>query len=128
MRDYLDNQTQFSTEEPFLEDPNRIPDEPKAYVPPVPFLKRRKTIIGITLVLVVIGLSILFGYARYVEWLRRIQEPPIVAEPARAPVTFTELAQEAEALNRELELADPEERSLVFPTIDAGIRMEARPR
>lgn len=128
MRDDIGDQTRFSTEEPFLEDPNLIPAEPKAYVPPVPFLKRRKTIVGIILLLIVLGLGTLFGYAKYVEWLRRIQEPPVVAGPTLPSVTFTELAQEAEALSRELTLADPEERALVFPTIDAGIRMEARPR
>lgn len=124
MREYIGNQTQFSTEEPFFEDPNVIPEEPKAYKPPVPFFKRRKTIIGLTLVLVVLGLGLLFGYAYYVEWLRRIQEPPIVLEPTRPPVTFTELSQEAEALRLQLKTADPEERELIFPPIDMSLRME----
>lgn len=127
MRDYLD-QTQFSTEEPFLENPNAIPEEPKEYKPPVPFFKRRKTIIGLTFLLFLLGLGILYGYTLYVEWQRRIQLPPDVVEPSRPPLTFTELSQEAEALQRELRMADPVERIIILPPLDAGIRMEARPR
>ncbi len=124
MRDYIGNQTQFSTEEPFFENPSAIPEEPKEYKPPVPFFRRRKTIVGLTIGLILLGLGALLGYSEYVAWLRRIQESPVIAEPTRPPITYTELAQEAEVLRQQLKSADPEERELIFPPIDMQLRME----
>lgn len=122
----LENQTQFTVEEPFMEDPLAPPVSNEAPKPKVPFLKRRKTIVGLLVLTLVISLGLLFGYAQYVAWQRRLSEPPVPVVPTAAPLQRSSLYEEAQALKGQLKLADPVKQELLFPQIDPELRLEEK--
>lgn len=124
----LENQTQFSVEEPFFEEPELIPGQKGMEKPHVPLLKRRKTILAILILTICASLGILFGYAQYVEWQKKLREPVPVVVPTPMQMTPSELSSEVQSLRLELKQADPVRQELLFPQIDLFLRMEEKPR
>jgi hypothetical protein len=118
------NQTQFSAEQPFFEQPIGLPQEERVVKPVVPFFKRRKTIILIITTITVILLLILFVINLIVERNRRLGKPSDVIIATPTPVTANNLQLEVEQLKQEWKAADPTQLELQPPAIDYAIRLD----
>lgn len=125
---HFENQTQFSAEEPFFENPGQVPVGEVVVKERVPLLKRRKSMIALLSVVAVSSLLLLYGYAQYVTWQRRLGTPEEIMVPTPAPLAPSELSAQAQSLRAELKLADPVKQELLFPQIDLSLRLEERPR
>lgn len=118
------NQTQFSAEQPFFEQPIGLPQEERVVKPIVPFFKRRKTIIlSITIVTVVL-LFILFVINLIVERNRRLGIAPGISVATPSPIAANNLQLEVEQLKREWKAANPTQLELQPPALDYEIRLD----
>lgn len=122
------NQTQFSAEEPFFEQPIPLPQVDRPVKTTVPFFKRRKTIILLILVATLTLLFVLYVVNQIVERNRRLGTAPeiVVASPTPTPVDT--LVLEVEQLRTQWKQADPSQVELQPPAIDPTIRLDQRER
>lgn len=118
------NQTQFSAEEPFFEQPVSLPQETRVVKPVVPFFKRRKTIIALIIVASVILLFTLFIISIIVERNRRLGIGPEVTTATPTPAVSNSLVQEVEQLRLEWKAADPSQLELQPPAVDMMLRLD----
>jgi hypothetical protein len=122
------NQTQFSAEEPFFEQPVDLPQAEQVVKPKVPFFKRRKTIILIICAITLLLLFILFLVNLIVERNRRLGAAPdvVVATPTPAPIDS--LVEQVEQLRMQWKAADPTQIELQPPAVDPTIRLDPAKR
>ncbi|MBP7876316.1 hypothetical protein KA012_04960 [Candidatus Woesebacteria bacterium] len=118
------NQTQFSTEEPFFEQPGAVFQEAQEIKQVVPFFKRRKTIISLIIVVTLLLLFVLFVINLIVERNRRLGAPPVITTETPAPTTANTYAQEVEQLRLEWKAVDPSQSELQPPSVDPSIRLD----
>ena len=120
------NQTQFSAEEPFFEQPVALPQSEVVIREKVPFWRRRKTVIFLIITGTALLLLILFGMSVYIENRRRIHgEVPVEITPPPAP-SVNEYTKDVDNLRIELKAADPAEPPLQVPNVDYEIRLDER--
>mgnify|MGYP000922341031 CR=1 FL=1 len=122
------NQTQFSAEEPFYEEPVALPQTERVIKPVVPFFKRRKTIIVLIVGATAVLLVALFVINMIIEQNRRLGDPADVTVAPPAPMTTNALVQEVEQLRTEWKAADPSKIELQLPAVDLSIRLDDRER
>lgn len=122
------NQTQFSAEEPFFEQPIALPQEERAVKPTVPFFKRRKTIIVLIACITVVLLIVLYVANLIIERNRRLGEPPDVTITPPAAEPDNQYLKEVEMLQAEWKEADPAQLELLPPAVDFTIRLDAPSR
>ncbi len=118
------NQTQFSAEEPFYEEPVALPQTAQVIKPVVPFFKRRKTIIALIAGATALLLLALFIINMIIEQNRRLGDPADVSIAPPTPVTANVLVQEVEQLRTEWKAADPSKIELQLPAVDLSIRLD----
>lgn len=127
--DELD-QTRFSVEEPMYEGMTPYPvDEQPQQVEKVPLLKRRKVVVGLIAGVILLVILILVIISVLVAQNRRPTIPdatPLPLEQRNSDAAFLE--KKVNALQRELEAADPNKRELTFPSVDFTIRIDEAKR
>lgn len=126
--DELD-QTRFSVEEPMFEGmaPYPVDDTPKKTAEKVPLLKQRKVIIGLIVGVVFLVLLILLVISSFIAQNRRptvLDATPLPLETKNSDADFLE--KKVNALQKELEAADPNKRELTFPSVDFNIRIDEK--
>lgn len=118
------NQTQFSAEEPFFEQPVGLPQTQQVVKPVVPFFKRRKTIILIISAITLLLLFVLFVVNLIIERNRRLGQSPEVTVTAPTPTPEDSLVQHVEQLRLQWKEADPSQIELQPPAVDPTIRLD----
>lgn len=124
MNEKIQDQTQFSIEEPFLESPVVIPSEEVEKKAPVPFLRRRKTILIGIIILVLFLIGGLYLYALVIQQSRLLGDPNEVVIVTPAPKPQSSFSVEVKQLQDELNIADPVNQELLIPSLDDKIRLE----
>lgn len=122
------NQTQFSAEQPFFEQPVPLPQEDHIVKPTVPFFRRRKTIILLITIATIVLLLILFIVNAIIERNKRLGTPPDVSVATPSPASNDPLVNEVLQLRDEWKAADPSQIELQPPAIDTELRLEPKPR
>lgn len=123
-----DNQTQFSAEEPFFEQPVGLPQEEVVVKPNVTFFRRRKTIILLILGATALLLFVLYVVNMIVERNKKLGEAPDITITAPTTNTDNQYLRDVEALRSELKAADPSQLELQPPAVDMQIRLDQEDR
>lgn len=124
------DQTRFSLEEPLFEDMVQMPQpEPEDLPPKVPLFKQKKFIIGLIVGITVFVLIILYAINVYIENQKLIGEPELPTDSGQTDVQPTHpLLQRIMIAEEELEMADPSEQELIYPSLDYDIRIDPEER
>lgn len=122
------NQTQFSTEQPFFEQPVVPPTEERLVKPKVPFFKRRKTIVAAIILTTAMTLLLLFALNAYIEYRKRLGIGPAVIVPTPTPEAANQYVLEVEQLQKEWKAADPNQSELQPPAVDMSLRLDSTRR
>lgn len=120
------NQTQFSLEEPFFQNPEpiqqRMPEVPQSSIAPSKNNLKRNLIAGGVLffVFILFVLVLLLGRGKNNLAL------PLPSSSPNKPGDLTELQLQVESYQDVLEDTDPTKQTLVFPPVNMKLRLEEK--